>query len=268
MGMGFERARRELGARGLLPKHTRRGTPIKIAVSAVDEIIAQRQTEISVSDTAKLLHIGKTQARRLATLGMFGTNRAAFSKRNVNAFVKRLSQHAKQTSDRSAISLSDGCRTARCAIDIAIVAILDGRLRLSHFEQGCGLAGAFVQLAPLREIGKRARGTMTINDAAKELGIKWEALRGLVRLGLLPCTISEITRADLDNFRRDFIACTRMARSVDLTPRALIKLLQDAGVSPAAAPPRCRQVFYLRRDVLRSRPDPKYRTKLLTAAKS
>lgn len=269
MGMSFERARRELGVRGLLPKRTRRGTPIRISGAAVDEIIAQCQTGIGVAGAAKRLGIGRTQTRRLVALGMFGYDRASFLDKDVDAFIMRLSQGVERNFDRStAISLPEGCRTARCPMDVAVAAVLDGRLRLSSFLEGRGLAGAFVPLAALRELGKQARGAMPLNDAATVLGIKWEALRGLVRLGLVKCDPSGIARSDLENFRRDYVACTRMAQSVGLAPRALIKLLAAAGVAPAAAPPRCRQVFYGRRDVLKSRPDPKYRTKLLAAARS
>lgn len=269
MGMGFERARRELGVRGLLPKRTRRGTPIKISVEAVDEILAQRQTGIGMAAAAKRLGIGRTQARRLAALGMFGADRASLLDEDVDAFVMRLSQAVKGSFDRSiAISLPEGCRTARCPMEVAVAAVFDGRLRLSSFQEGRGLAGAFVPLGALRELGKQARGAMPLNDAATVLGIKWEALRGLVRLGLVRCGPSGIARSDLENFRRDYIACTRMAQSVGLTPRALIKLLAAAGVAPAAAPPRCRQVFYRRRDVLKSKSDTKYRTELLAAAES
>lgn len=269
MGMGFERARRELGARGLLPKRTRRGTPIRISVAAVDSIIAQRQTGIGVAGAAKRLGIGRTQARRLATLGMFGAERASLLDKGVDAFIIRLSQGVEKKFDRSkAISLPEGCRTARCPMEVAVAAVLDGRLRLSSFQEGRGLAGAFVPLGALRELGKQARGAMPLNDAATALGIKWEALRGLVRLGLVRCGPSGITRPDIENFRRDYIACTRMAQSVGLAPRTLIKLLAAAGVAPAAAPPRCRQVFYRRRDVLKYRSDPKYRTELLAAAES
>lgn len=200
---------------------------------------------------------------------MFGADRASLLDEDVDAFVMRLSQAVKRNFNRSiAISLPEGCRTARCPMDVAVAAILDGRLRLSSFQEGRGLAGAFVPLRALRELGKQTRGAMPLNDAATMLGIKWEALRGLVRLGLVKCGPSGIARSDLEIFRRDYIACTRMAQSVGLAPRAVIKLLAAAGVAPAAAPPRCRQVFYRRRDVLKSISDPEYRTELLAAAKS
>jgi hypothetical protein len=268
MGMGFERTRRELGVRGLLPKRTRRGTPIRISVAAVDAIIAQRQTSIGVAGAAKRLGIGRTQARRLAALGMFGADRASFLDKDVDAFLKRLSQGVGSKFNRStAVSLPEGCRTARCAIDVAVSAILDGRMRLSGFQEGRGLAGVFVSLAGLRELGKQARGAMPLNDAAAVLGVKWEALRALVELGLLKCGPSGVARSDLEVFCRDFVACARLAQSVGLAPRAVIKLLAAAGVAPAAAPPRCRQVFYRRRDVLKSECGPKYRA-LNAAARS
>jgi hypothetical protein len=83
----------------------------------------------------------------------------------------------------------------------------------------------------------------------------------------LKCGPSGIARSDLDVFRRDFVACARLAKSVGLPPRAIIKLLAGAGVAPAAAPPRCRQVFYRRGDVLKSNCGAKYRA-LRTAARS
>jgi hypothetical protein len=261
MGMGFERARRELGVRGLLPKRTRRGTPIRIAVAAVDEIIARRRCSIGVTGAAERLGIGRTQARRLAARGMFGTDPARFLDSDVGVFLERVSRNADDKFDRStAVSIPDGCRTARCPMDVAVAAVLNGRLRLSGFQQGRGLAGAFVAHSELRELGKQARGTMPLNDAAAALGVKWEALRGLVRLQLLKCGPSGVSRSDLDAFRRDFVACARLAQSAGVAPRCLIKLLAEAGVAPVAAPPRCRQVFYRRSEVLKSKSGcPKHR---------
>lgn len=37
-----------------------------------------------------------------------------------------------------------------------------------------------------------------------------------------------------------------------LCPRTLIKVISEPGISPAAAPPRCRQVFYRRSDIVSS----------------
>jgi hypothetical protein len=171
----------------------------------------------------------------------------------VDAFLVHLSQTAASKFESSAISLPKGCRKASCAMDVAVSAVLDGRLRLASFRDGRGLAGAFVPLAELRALGKQSRDAMTMDDAARSLGIKWEALRGLVRLRLIPRSRRGIRRPDLEAFRRDFIACARLAQAAGLRPRTVINILAEAGLAPVAAPPRCRQVFYRRKEVLGAR---------------
>jgi hypothetical protein len=105
----------------------------------------------------------------------------------------------------------------------------------------------------LRKIGKAARGTLTIDDAAKKLHVKWQALRDLIRVGLIRADERGPTPAALERFSRDFVAGAHLAQSVGLRPRSLFKILDEAGLAPAAAPPNCRQVFYRRSDIMHAR---------------
>jgi hypothetical protein len=254
LGMGFERARQELRLRGQLPVRTRRGTPIRVSSAVVEEIAARRQAEIGVLKLAEHLAIGRSQTRRLVASGMLGEDPSVFRVTDIQKFLQKLSRGAPTKFDRTGVaSLPDSCRTARCAIETAIVAILDGRLPVVGIEPDQGLSGIFVRVATLRSIGKASRNVMTYDDAAKALSIKWESLRDLTKVRFIRTCPGGIPIAALEAFRKDFVAGARLAHAAGVRPRVMMKSLTEMGLAPVIAPPRCRQVFYRRSDIVRSR---------------
>jgi hypothetical protein len=253
LGMGFERARRELKRRGYFPARTRRGTPIAIPSTAVDEILRDRRNRLGVQSLSGLLAIGRTQTRRLIAAGIFGPPEQV-PRHAADAFLEKLSKGASPNFAATGTApLPEACRTARCAIEVAVSGIVSGKLAVSGFRKGRGLAGVFVRVADLRPLGKNSRDAMTIEDAARLLDVKWETMRGLVRLRLIRSGRGGVTAAAVDAFRTHFVAGATLAQRIGVRPRTLMKALSDAGTIPAAAPPRCRQVFYRRTDVVRAR---------------
>lgn len=251
--MGFERARRELKRRGHLPTRTRRGTPIRIPSAAIDEMLNEGRDLLGVSSLSEYLAIGRTQTRRLIAAGFFGPE-SALRPDTVQAFLDRLSKKAPTKFVAiGAAPLPSACRIARCAIDVAVGAIAAGDLTVCGIAAGQGLQRLFVRLSDLRLLGKGSRDAMTIEDVARSLGVKWETVRGLMRLGLVRARRRGIPTANVNAFRRDYVSGALLARAVGVRPRVLMKTLSDAGTTPAAAPPRCRQVFYRRADVVRTR---------------
>ena len=254
LGMGFSRARKELKRRGHIPGRTRRGTPVPIPSFALEEMLSQRKTALGVQALSAHLQIGRTQARQLINAGLFGKFREPVRVTDVDAFLNRLSQGAHHYFGRDGVApLPDACRTARCAVRLAVAAIFDGRIRVAGVRKGLGLAGIYVRYSDLRRIGKATRGALTIDDAAKELHVKWQALRDLIWVGLIHADGRGVTPAAIEKFSHDFVAGADLAQSVGLRPRTLMKILEGAGLAPVAAPPRCRQVFYRRSDVIRAR---------------
>lgn len=254
LGMGFSRARKVLKLRGFVPSKTRRGTPVRIPSLALEEILSQRQTVLGPRALSVRLSIGRTQARRLVTAGFFGKPRRSVRVADVDAFLERLSRNVPRSFGRAGIApLPHACRTARCALGPAVDAILDGRLRPAGFRASRGLSGVYVRYSDLRAIGKASRDAVTIEDAAKELHVKWQALRDLIRVGLLRTDGRRVTPGAIKRFKREFVAGARLAQSAGMRPRTLMNILDEAGLAPVAAPPRCRQVFYRRSDIIHAR---------------
>ncbi|WP_179732668.1 TniQ family protein [Bradyrhizobium sp. IAR9] len=253
LAMGFERARRELKRRGHLPARTRRGTPIRIPSAAIDEIQNEGSNLLGVGSLSEFLGIGRTQTRKLVAAGVFGRE-APVRRDEVQTLLDRLSKDAPtKFVAAGAAPLPAACRIARCTIDVAVVAMVGGDLTACGVGAGHGLQRLFVCVSDLRLQGKRSRDAMTVEDAARSLDVKWETMRGLVRLGLVRARRRRISAAAMDAFRRDYVSGARLARALGVRPRTLMKTLSDAGTTPAAAPPRCRQVFYRRADVVRTR---------------
>jgi hypothetical protein len=250
--MGFDRTRKELGKHGLLPKSTRRGTPIRVSAASVGAIISRRTPAIGVVQLSRRLSIGRTQARSLAKADLLDGARGPFPEEAAEILIGKMVRSASAKFDRTGTTaLPKGCQSARCKIEAAVSAILNGTLPVVGYKPGLGLSGVFVQTSALRSIGKTERGVMTIDDAAEELNVKWEVLRDLIGLKALDGDATGVTPIALAKFRRDFIACARLAEACGVRSRTLIKSLTEMGLTPAAAPPHCRQVFYRRRDLLR-----------------
>lgn len=254
LGMSFSRARIELKRRGHVPARTRRGTPVLIPSFALEEMLSQRKAALGVQTLSAYLKIGRTQTRELFAAGFFGKPRESVQISDVDAFLNRLSQNAPHSfSGDGGAPLPDACRTARCSVGLAVAALLDGRIRAVRVRKQRGLAGIYVRYSDLRSIGKAMRGTVTIDDAARKLHIKWQALRDLIKVGVIHADEEGLTPDAIKQFGRDFVAGAHLAQSVGLRPRSLMKILEGAGLVPVAAPPRCRQIFYRRSDIIKAR---------------
>jgi hypothetical protein len=202
---------------------------------------------------ARDLHIGRTQARRLVSAGIFGAT-GAVRRHDIDQLLEKMSSGVLACFPREgAAPLPNACRIARCRIELAIDAILKRRLHVAGFRAGQGFEGIFVRISDLRDLGKAYRDAMTIDDAASVLQLKWEAVRDLIRLQLLRTGKAGISRAAIEAFQMDFIAGAHLAQAAGLCPRTLMNVMSEAGIVPVAAPPLCRQIFYRRSEVIGSR---------------
>lgn len=254
MGVGYDRARRELRRRGLVPARTRRGTPIVVPAEAVEELLGQRSGGKTASEAADMLGIGRPQFRCLVAAGLLARGADGFVLSDLEAFVAGLATGAPASFDRStALPLPAACKSARCRMESGLEAIRTGRLRVAGFVSGKGLRGVFVDVSALRAVGKASRDALTIEDAAAALGIKWQTMRTLIDLRLVRAGEHGVGASAIAAFRRDFVPGVRMARAAGVAPRSLMTMLKDRGIRPAAAPPGCRQVFYRRADIGRLR---------------
>lgn len=262
LGVGFDRARKELKSLGAIPANTRRGTPILIRSDDVDRLREMHSIDKTLSEReiAQRLTIGRAQASVLISAGFLG-DRSSVGQTDIQKFMDGLRIKATSRRRKDATPLPDACRTGRCSIDVATRAILAGDLEIVGVSSESGLRGMMVGIADVRAVGKLSRGTMTVNDAAAALGAKWSTVRDLTRLKLIDADDRGVHRTSVEAFGRRFVAGARLAEMSGVRPRALVNLLSDAGVHPTASPPECRQVFYRRAELAglsrrRSLPDP------------
>ncbi|WP_157284892.1 TniQ family protein [Bradyrhizobium yuanmingense] len=253
--LGFERTRREFVKRGFVPAHTRRGTPILIPQVTVETLLSERLEMMTVGQIAQELRIGRTQARRLIATGVF-THGGPFRKADIDDLLQRLSRHSPVCGARGGMPLPSACRIARLPIEAAVLAVLEGRASLTELRFDHGLEGLFVRISQLRAIGKHHRDAVTIEDAAQALNLKWETVRALIQLRLLPFggTGTGIAPAAIEAFQGDFVAGAHLAKLAGMHPRTLLKIMSEAGITPVAAPPKCRQIVYRREAIRRARP--------------
>lgn len=248
LGMSYERTKDELERRGLISGRTRRGTPIMVRSALIESIAAEKNEIIGVADAAKRLWIGRGQTRSLISEGLLG-DEMPLPAQAVDDLITKVAKNAPPRFDRKICApLANACRAARCRLELAVTAIIDRRLRVVGFAAERGLQGVYVSVPELREIGKIRKGSVTINDAARLLGVKWETARDLVDRKLLRSTEAGIERGAIDAFAREFVSGSDLASVAGVRPRTLMKQLSDAGIEPVASPPQCRQVFYRRSD--------------------
>jgi hypothetical protein len=98
----------------------------------------------------------------------------------------------------------------------------------------------------------------SIMETAMQLGVKQEVAYALVRAGLLPVvmeaagrrTAQWVTRAALDQFRRQFVFGAELAKTMQTSPKKLVQVLKAAGVQAVAGPDidsvPCRQYVWRR----------------------
>ncbi|RST46977.1 TniQ family protein [Variovorax sp. DXTD-1] len=96
--------------------------------------------------------------------------------------------------------------------------------------------------------------TVSINTAAKTLGVKQQVAYALTRTGLLRATVAHdgnhrvVARTEIDRFRKAFVSLAELAKHSGHLPRAILKAL-DA--TPVCGPSidGSRQYFYRRADI-------------------
>lgn len=239
LGMGFERARRLLDEAGAIPAGVRRGVafPLNPAeVAAAGRSSAQRS---GISEDARILGVGRSQARRL---------RAEFGKTPGWAadLVERVRGGAVVSASRLLSRLPHACRAVGMPLEVAIGHMLAERLTVHGvLADTAGLAGVLVRAADMRPLAGRP---LSVEAAAGRLGIHHEAMRWLVAEGhVARAADGGISSAALLDFERSHVPAAALARAGGTSPRRVIEFLTSVGCAPVFGPPDCRQAIFARR---------------------
>lgn len=116
--------------------------------------------------------------------------------------------------------------------------------------------GRWNGLIPVGDAHRRSRTivskTLSVDQAAKILGVKQQVAYALVHSGLIPTDRLQkpiqIGRDELETFQREYVSLAELARERRISSRRLLLELKVAPVSGPAID-GCRQYFFWRFDV-------------------
>lgn len=260
--VSHRRARRYLAAGGLLTAPTGSGTPMAIPLGTVARLESRRHGSVDLETVRRELRIGRTQARALVRAGLIevgtaaepGLGRHGFAPSAAQRFRGRLGRGlpTRAAAPVGSLPLPKACRSARTPLAVACRALLERRLRPAYrVPSGDGLAGIAVDVRRLREIGKARSASMTLNDAAAQLGVKWQTMKSLVQLGLVSAVgARSISQADLVRFEQVFAKGAELAAPLGMRPQTFLRRAAALGLHPVAGPPDCRQTFFRRAEIV------------------
>lgn len=129
--------------------------------------------------------------------------------------------------------------------------------RLGHCT---GIAGLLLNRNAIDMYQRSGQQGLSAPETAERLGVKQEVIYALIRIGLLEeeerrdsrRKAAVISTSALDQFNTTYVFATEVARSINQSPRAVIRALLEDGIEPVAGPSlgNCRQVVYARSDLI------------------
>lgn len=134
-------------------------------------------------------------------------------------------------------------------------AILNGSVELLKADQQSAFGNRIcsrVSLTSWRQVAVGASQTLSVDQAAKVLGVKQQVAYALVHSGLIPTDRLhkpiQISRDALETFQREYVSLAELARVHRRSPR---RLLLEVKAEPVCGPEvdGCRQYFFRRLDV-------------------
>jgi hypothetical protein len=256
LGAGFETTRALLNSRGLITANTRRGTPINVPVEAVKRLASTNMGVLTFSGFSKRLGIGRSQARSILRSGVFGEwqRKEKFAAAMIDSLLNTFNGSGRPLAT-DAVSLPDACRIGKCPIEKALQAILERQLEVKHLDRKLqGLRQVQVLIQDVRKFGKLCRTDISFSDAANVLKVKWETVGQLARMKYLRGGRTSIRRDSLSKFKRVYVRGSEIAMEIGVRPQTFLKLARDVRLRPIIGPPFCRQVFFRRTEVSRTRP--------------
>lgn len=256
-GQGYAGTRRRLAATGMLPGAVRQGVGAPLELRAVSSLQASMSGELELADVGRRLGTARSQTRTIVIGGLLAPVAALpgarrFRASDVDALLERLRSHAPPALAElpdGVSSLPSACKAARVRILVACKAILAGQLPVrgtcSHVP---GLRGILVTTADVGAL--RPVAGFSVEAAAAALHIHHEAVRWLVRSGVLACLPGKkgaaISPRALEAFQHRYVTGADIAVWMGTSSRHAAALLAEQGVASAFGPPLCRQLIYER----------------------
>jgi predicted DNA-binding transcriptional regulator AlpA len=254
-------------ARGVLPavESLGRGVPMAFDQALVADVAARLSGLVDLRQACTLLGISKARVRLLIDANLLdGTTRSEekwqIPRHAISGLIERLSHAAPGTGpSRDPVSFNHTVQVLRrrgVGIDGVVRLILEGGIAIAGTNPDA--VGLHRLLFERDRIQACARGVvqadaMTRQSAAGHLGLKWEVVSHLMKVGLLGRAGGALTRSDVERFASEFVSGSRLAREAATSPRGLAGTLAGRGIIPVSGPDvdGGRQNFFRRSDLSR-----------------
>lgn len=195
---------------------------------------------------------------------------ARFLRADVEGLIQSVAAHVSQLRARrpkGAITLMSGVQRLGAVgvrLDELVAAAMQGQLVPAFVEpRRLGLARYLYAFADIRALvdgmPRPPKATMSIDEAAKRLGVKQEVAYHWARRGILATVRASATREAgarvteeaLQAFRAEYVAGTEVAKQAGLRARWVVVHLEKRGVRPVSGPSvdDGRQALFKRSDV-------------------
>ncbi|MEE7492120.1 TniQ family protein [Methylobacterium oryzae] len=260
-GISPERFRRIAQDAGLYPATTRQGRPHRLPERAARDIQARLLDSINVVGAAAILGVHRKRAAEIVSSdllpthvdharrakGFYTVERAALADLLASLAPKETSHVVGDY----AYPVTKVARSVGVPLTDVLRWIRDGRVTVVRLDEAAiGLQRLLVRTHDVIRVRKRERFGMSINEVAKRLGTKWEAVGQLVTMGYLKAErrgdVRWIEKDDVAAFEARYMRGPEAASLMGLhwkwAPRELAKL----GVVPAIGRDRCQMTFYER----------------------
>lgn len=263
-GIGHVRLARILRAKGSMPAETQRGRPVLLDPEVVEGIRVRLADSVDLGGAAPVLDVTKAVVSSLVEAGHLdafvegSSGRLgiyAIERTSVADLLARLERRAGPERPGAGLhGLPKAAANNYASVADAVGWILAGTLQVRGVDpDATGLNRYLLAGGDVIRARRAAAGRgLSFNDAATELGVKWDVVADLHRIGVLAATERndgwEVAREDLGGFVAEYVKGSDVARALGLhwtwAPRELAK----KGILPAIGRDRCRSTFYRRAD--------------------
>lgn len=240
-----------------------RGVPMAFERAVVRTVAAGRSATIDLRQATLKLGISKVRVRRLVDAGVLpaskqGDGRWAISADSLSDLLSGIEKQVLPSVPAgehvSFNHLSESLRRRGLSFDRVVGAVGNGSLPAASVDRAAvGLHRFRFDRQVVRAFAPRAAADalMTLQAAAAYLGLKWEVVAHLVRVGLLRGSRAGIEPADADAFGEAFVTGAALARAAGTSPRTMAHRLAAQGIKPASGPgvDGGRQNFFARTDL-------------------
>jgi len=245
LGRSYAITRRLLEKKNAIPSGSRRGVAFTIDPNIIDEVRKPSETHAK-----SVLGIGRKQSRAITTnpqIRALVGNCANLPERVCEVIFEKVDRHRSD-----GVRLSTACRNMGVPIDVACLAILAGHLSAGiSGDPMSGLKCLTVLPQDLGPFRRRNQLFQKPTEIARHYRIHPETARFLARNGMFGTNDRRGFGADsVSAFFGKYICGAQLAKDSNTSSRFLRDQMAAMGVSPRFGPPTCRQIIYLKADLL------------------